>query len=177
MLSCWVYGSFNLRKHHKEFSKKKVRLLKVSNKTLITFTVCGSWIRSFYGVVILMSSEPSSTGWRSIGLLYSDSHICLSLGTGVRRPWLRRWPVRCRMAPLSRGSIRPAGGLRDAMEEGGFIINTHSLGVYIILGSSLCSLCSKCNGIFLFSGHVLIGHSSKNIPKTIKCCMCKVIIS
>lgn len=114
MLSCWAYGSFNLRKHHKEFSKKMVRLLKVSNKILITFTVCGSWIRSFYGVVILMSSEPSSTGWRSIGLLYSDSHICLSVrnwcpqtvtktvtcqvqnGTTLQRVYQTcRWPQGC----------------------------------------------------------------------------------
>lgn len=51
------------------------------------------------------------------------------LGTGVRRQWLRQWPVRCRMARLFRGSIRPAGGLRDAVEEGEFIINTHLLSV------------------------------------------------
>ncbi len=72
------------------------------------FTVCGS------GFIILMSSEPSSSRWRSIGLLYSDSHICLSVrnwcaqtvtktvtcqvqnGTTLQRVYQTcRWPQGC----------------------------------------------------------------------------------
>lgn len=163
MLSCWAYGSFNLRKHHKEFSKKRVRLLKDGRPTkhwsLLQYVGVG--FDHFMVVLFLChQNHPVQDGGQLDCCTLILIFVSL-LGTGVRRQWLRRWPVRCIMAPLSRESIRPAGGLRDAMEEGGFIINTHSLGVYIILGSSLCSLCSKYNGIFLFSCHVLIGHSSK----------------
>lgn len=122
-----------------------------------------------------MSSEPSSTGWRSIGLLYSDSHICLSV-----RNWCAQTVTKTVTCQVQNGTtlqrVYQTCRWPQGCNGGRWVYNnTHSLGVYIILGSSLCSLCSKCNGILLFSGHVLIGHSSKNIPKIIKCCMCKVI--
>lgn len=119
MFSCRAYGSFNLCKHHKEFSKGMVRLLKygrpMKNLSLLQYVQVGldHLMASYVHVLFFLchQNHPIHDGGQ---LDCSDSHISLSFrnwcpqtvtktvtcqvqnGTTLQRVYQTcRWPQGC----------------------------------------------------------------------------------